>query len=95
MLSTTSEGDSMPAKYDRVYFWGTTGSEGYAWREAFPGVFPDHFSADALVSILEAGGRVAVRGHSSIGAPEGAPDAADVKRVLRGSAPFPVPRAAR
>jgi hypothetical protein len=81
----------MPAKYDRVYFWATTGSEGYAWREAFPGVWPQYFSADDLVSILEAGGRVAVRGHSSIGAPEGAPDADSVKRVMRGATSSPVP----
>ena len=59
--------------YDRVYFWAAIGTEGYAWHEAVPFVYPDRLSVDELVTSIEKAGRIAVRGRSTIGPPDGPP----------------------
>jgi hypothetical protein len=72
----------MATKWDVVWYW-VGGEEVGEWREAFPGA-----DIDETVRGIERGGRVAVKGLLSIGAPEGAPSPDALRSVLNPRVPY-------
>ena len=71
--------------YDRVYWWNRGTQQ---WMEAIPGVRAPYSSeppktAEELRAEIRRKGYVAHLGLRSVGAPEGAPSAAQLAEVLR------------
>lgn len=74
MATTTNNTNDSAEQYDCVYYWDG-GLVAGQWRKATPTAawLGGESTIDALVASIARGGRVAVRGHTSIGAPEGPP----------------------
>ena len=69
-------------QYNVVWYWSGGRESGY-WTGARPHTITSE-AVDVLVSEIERGGRVAIRGTRSIGAPEGRPAEARFEAIGMG-----------